>query len=278
MQIAAQLRTYTFASVSSYLDGAGHAKINLNPADWVQCEDREKFFDDSAGDCDQRSVRTGTARGSSIASASEGDFVVSHIAATGAADRLQRHFGCPVIDIYSMNETGPIAYARADSNADEHEILPHNLFVEILDESGQPVPPGERGEIVVTGGVNPFLPLVRYRTGDFGTLSFREEIPRLVGIERRKPVVFQAADGAQVVSISVTVALFRIPLPLFALHQARDGALLFRTRCDEAAEHDVRQALMGVFGAVPLRFEQVPWEAAWSGKSIQYSRDAEGMP
>src|SRR5262249_34919941 len=45
IQVAAQLTTYTFASVSSYLDGAGHAKINLNPADWTTVEDREKFID-----------------------------------------------------------------------------------------------------------------------------------------------------------------------------------------------------------------------------------------
>jgi phenylacetate-CoA ligase len=193
-------------------------------------------------------------------------------------DRLQRRFGCPVIDVYSMNETGPIALARADSDADEHELLPHNLFVEILDEAGRTVPPGERGEIVVTGGVNPFLPLVRYRTGDFGSLSFRNEVPLLVGIERRRPVVFHAADGAPVVSISVTVALFRVPLPFFSLHQTRDGSLTFRTRCDAVVEHDVRRALIGLFGATPLRIEQVGWEAAWSGKSIQYSRDAEGPP
>src|SRR5205823_4637533 len=94
-------------------------------------------------------------------------------------NRLQKHFGCPVIDIYSMNETGPIAFARADADTDEHEVLPHNLFVEIVDELGRSVPPDERGEIVVTGGVNPFLPLVRYRTGDFGSLSLRDAVPRL---------------------------------------------------------------------------------------------------
>lgn len=190
---------------------------------------------------------------------------------------MQR-FGCPVIDIYSMNETGPIAFARADSEADEHEILPHNLFVEILDEAGRPVAPGERGEIVVTGGVNPFLPLIRYRTGDFAALSFRAATPRLVGIERRRPVVFHAEHGKPVVSISVTVALFRIPLPFFSLHQARDGSLTFRTRCDAVVERDVRQALTSLFGGTRLHIEQVPWEIAWSGKSIQYSCDQERAP
>jgi phenylacetate-CoA ligase len=176
-----------------------------------------------------------------------------------------------VIDLYSMNETGPIAFAAPDADAGEQVILPHNLFVEILDPSGRPLPPGRRGEIVVTGGVNPFLPLVRYRTGDFGALSWRDEVPRLVGMEGRRPVVFQTADGTPVVSISVTVSLFQIPLPFFSLHQARDGLLTFRTRCDAVVERDVLDALTALFGDTPLRIEQVPWDEAWRGKVIQYS-------
>jgi phenylacetate-CoA ligase len=172
-----------------------------------------------------------------------------------------------------MNETGPIAFARAESVESEYEILPHNLFVEILDESGESVPPGERGEIVVTGGVNPFLPLVRYRTGDFGALSFRSEIPHLIRFEQRLPVNFRAVSGEVIPSISVTVVLFRIPLPFFSLHQATNGSLLFRTRCDSTAEQNIRQALHELFGPVPLTVEQVGWEVAWRGKTIQYSSE-----
>jgi phenylacetate-CoA ligase len=279
IQVAAQVQTYTFASVSSYLDGAGHAKININPADWTSCEDRERFIDDCAPEIftsdpfalEQLATLRLQSRPKAILSSAT-------LLLPALRDRLQRHFGCPVIDIYSMNETGPIAFARADSDADEHEILPHNLFVEILDDSGRSVPPGERGEIVVTGGVNPFLPLVRYRTGDFASLSFQDEVPRLMHVERRRPVVFQTAAGAPVVSISVTVALFRIPLPFFSLHQAQDNSLTLRTYCDSLVEREIRQALMGIFGDTPLCIEQVPSDVAWSGKSIQYSRDDGAAP
>ncbi len=279
MQVAAQVQTYTFASVSSFLDGAGVAKINLNPADWTAPEDRERLFDDCSPELvtgDPLALEQLAAL--PIRSRPKGILSSATLLLPALRDRLMQRFGCPVIDVYSMNETGPIAFARADAEADEHEILPHNLFVEILDDSGQPVAPDQRGEIVVTGGINPFLPLVRYRTGDFGALSHREDVPRLVGVERRRPVVFQATDGTPVVSISVTVALFRIPVPFFSLSQARDGSLTFRTRCDAAVEHDIRSALTDLFGSTPLRIEQLPWEVAWRGKSIQYSRDAEGTP
>lgn len=52
----------------------------------------------------------------------------------------------------------------------------------------------------------------------------------------------------------------------------------FRTRCDPMIEDEVHRALVDLFGATSLRIEQVPWEVAWSGKSIQYTRDAEGAP
>jgi phenylacetate-CoA ligase len=279
IQVAAQIQTYTFASVSSYLDGAAFAKINLNPADWNAATDPVAFFDDCApeivtGDpwaLEQLAALPLKTRPRGILSSAT-------LLLPALRDRLRQRFDCPVIDVYSMNETGPIAFALPDSDADEHEILPYNLFVEILDEAGQSLPPGTRGEIVVTGGINPFLPLVRYRTGDFGAIIFREGVPRLVGIERRKPVVFERADGQPVASISVTVALFRTPLPFFSLHQTRDGALTFRTRCDPAVEQQVRHTLGGIFGATPLQFEQVSWDAAWRGKSIQYTRDGEATP
>jgi len=45
--------------------------------------------------------------------------------------------------------------------------------VEIVGDSGAPLPSGEFGEIAVTGGRNPYLPLLRYRTGDFAALDPR---------------------------------------------------------------------------------------------------------
>jgi phenylacetate-CoA ligase len=274
LQVAAQVQTYTFASVSSYFEGAGFAKINLNPTDWNHPDDRVRFVDDCCPELvtsdpfalEQFAELPVQFRPRAILSSAT-------LLLPALRDRLMQRFGCPVIDVYSMNETGPIAFAHADSVADEHEVLPHNLYVEILDDAGQPVPSGERGEIVVTGGVNPFLPLVRYRTGDFGSLSFRDGVPKLVGIERRWSVVFETAAGERVSSISVTVALFNTPLPFFSLHQSASGDLTFRTRCHAAVEQQVEQALRVLFGTTPLRIEQALPEDAWKGKAIQYSRD-----
>ena len=100
----------------------------------------------------------------------------------GMQRRLAERFGCPVLDLYSMNEAGPVAVA--DEKVGGHVLVQHRLFVEILDASGQAVPPGERGEVTLTGGFNFCLPLLRYRTVDWPTyfpmqLNLRRQGPAL---------------------------------------------------------------------------------------------------
>jgi phenylacetate-CoA ligase len=82
-----------------------------------------------------------------------------------------------------------------------------DLYVEIVDAEGLPVPEGARGEIAVSAGRNPFLPLLRYRTGDFARLVFAEGEPQLLELEGRPPVAFRAADGSPLNSVDVGRAL-----------------------------------------------------------------------
>jgi len=46
-----------------------------------------------------------------------------------------------------------------------------HLLVEVLDEGGEPVAPGERGELVVTTLRHEAMPLIRYRLGDITALD-----------------------------------------------------------------------------------------------------------
>ena len=65
-------------------------------------------------------------------------------------------YGVPVVDLYALTEAGIVAVGTDG----EFEILPHDLYVEVLDEHDQPCPPGVRGEVALTGGRNPFCPLL----------------------------------------------------------------------------------------------------------------------
>jgi phenylacetate-CoA ligase len=276
LMVCAQASTFTFGVVSAYLRGAGFLKINLNPAEWRDPDDRMRFIDA----CDAE-VFTGDpvsfAEAMKLPLATRPKALVSTALALadGLRLELERHFRCPVIDLYSMNESGTIAVAvDSPDGRRRHEVLPHDLYVEILDESGAPCPPGVRGEVTLTGGRNPFLPLLRYRTGDQGAMEFDGDTPLLIGLEGRPPTLFRAPDGRTVNNIDVTLALHPFALSQFTLHQFADGSLRLCIRGQFLNQQAIRQAVLGVFGpSQALAIEEIPQREAWSGKIIQYTRD-----
>jgi phenylacetate-CoA ligase len=271
VHVAAQRSTYTLASVMSYFDFAGFAKVNLHATAWNHPESCQAFLNDCAAE-----VYTGDPFAleqlSHLGLAVQPKAIVSSATTLLPALRetLEQRFACPVIDMISMNETGPIAF----SIDGQHRIFPHRIYVEIIDQSGQPARWGERGEIVVTGGINPLMPLLRYRTGDFAALALENGQPVLERFTGRTPVHFVRSDGDVVRSIDVVVALYDIPLPLFRLHQHRDGRLVFQTRCDAPTARQLHDRLGDLFGpGSHVDIEQIPEEEVWTGKSIQFSTD-----
>lgn len=63
----------------------------------------------------------------------------------------------------------------------------------MIDEHGKVLPPGVEGDIAVTGGRNPYVPLLRYLTGDRGVLAADHRgFEKLVG---RNEVMFKTING-----------------------------------------------------------------------------------
>jgi phenylacetate-coenzyme A ligase PaaK-like adenylate-forming protein len=50
-------------------------------------------------------------------------------------------------------------------------LMSESIILEVLDDSGQPVPPGGLGEAVMTGLCSQAQPFIRYRTGDMVRLA-----------------------------------------------------------------------------------------------------------
>lgn len=267
--VCAQRSTYTYASVSTYLGGAGFCKINLDPAQWRNAADRAAFLDDLAP-----AVVSGDpislAAFAALPLRQSPSAIVS--TALGLADglraALEERFGCPVLDVYSMNECRLIAVATPGG----HAVLAHDLFVEVLRPDGSPCAPGERGEVTLTCGRNPFLQLLRYRTGDHAALDLSGPQPLLVGLEGRAPVRFLDAAGQAVNSADVSVALRPFPLAQFSLHQAADRTLTLRTAGPPPCEPSLRAALHTLFGDLPLTIGRIE---ATSGKVIPYTSHVE---
>lgn len=257
---------YQFASVSSYLDGAGVVKVNLHDSGWRDTADRVSFLDSCAPE-----LYTGNpislAALATLPLTTRPAAVLSGAMALGSGlrDRLVARFGCPVVDLYGITEAGLIAWRPDDG---PHRLLPRRLHVEVLSPSGQPCAPGERGEITVTCGENPLLPLLRYRTGDHAALSAVDGEPVLVGLEGRDPVRYRAADGHWVNSIELTHVLSPLGLVAWQLHQDETGAVAVEVH-GEADRVAVESAVRSLLGAVPLRVS--PTNLARDAKPQRYS-------
>jgi phenylacetate-CoA ligase len=132
---------------------------------------------------------------------------IMHLSPT-YANRLALKYECPVLDMYALTEAGIVAVG----NASGHRIMPHDLFVEVLDEGERRCAPGVRGEIVLTGGRNPYFPLLRYRTGDFASLQIIDGHRFLVGLEGREQVEYQVQDGRVIHSMELTRLMRRYPV------------------------------------------------------------------
>lgn len=267
--VCSQVKTLTYATVSSMLGQAGAVKVNLHPSQWNDPADRVRFIDDCAPE-----VLTGDPIGfADLAelpvSIRPRAMVSSAMTVTPALRaRLESRFGCPVVDIYSTCESGPIALARGDA----YDIIPDDLYVEILDAGGEHCAPGVVGEVTLTGGRNPFLPLLRYRTGDFAAIETRDGRAVLTKLEGRAPVRFRTMDGRWINNLDVATVLRPLPLVQFSLLQRSDASLRMQLR-GSGDDATVRAAIESLFGAgQPLTIEPVP-DDVW--KVVPYASEME---
>jgi phenylacetate-CoA ligase len=214
MNLAAFPEATTTAIVVAFLEEAGCIRVNLDPTTWRSPEHRAEYINqwkapiwlgDPIAFKAMEHIEVDHAPQAIISS-------IMHLT-DGYAEHLRQKYRCPVIDLYAMTEAGIIA-AR---NKHGHRILSHDLYVEILDNNDGPCQPGERGEITLTGGRNPFLPLLRYRTGDFAALEIIEGRRILVGLEGRQPIEYPTESGKVVHSMEVIRLMRRFPIAHYAL-------------------------------------------------------------
>lgn len=227
--VAAYPGAFTTAIVVSCLHEAGCIRVNLDAQPWRSPNHRETFVN-----AWKAPVWLGDPVAYGAMESLEIDHAPSvilscilHLSDT-YAERLRQRYGCPVIDLYAMTEAGIIAAGVGHG----HQVLAPDLWVEILDENGEPVPPGTRGEITLTGGRNPFLPLLRYRTGDFASLDCTDGKRVLVGLEGRHPTEYRSSTGRMIHSMEVTRLVRRHPIQRYAMENMDDGRYRLRVRGD----------------------------------------------
>ena len=119
-------------------------------------------------------------------------------------ERIERVFGCKVFDLYATREMHVIAM-ECSAHRGLH-VSADNVVVEVLDDDGQPVLPGESGRIVVTDLWNFGFALIRYDLGDVGSFLPPDEdpcpcgvtFPRLASVEGRSADYLTLEDGTRI--------------------------------------------------------------------------------
>ncbi len=130
---------------------------------------------------------------------------------------IEQAFSCRVFDHYGSAEM--VAFITQCRSGQYHVNTDYGVL-ELLDENGCEVGPGEEGEIVATGFINPVMPLIRYRMGDLavraaGPCDCGSPFPGLQAITGRMDDVIVTPDGRRIGRID----------PIFkavdTLHEAR---------------------------------------------------------
>lgn len=116
-------------------------------------------------------------------------------------ETIQKAYGCRTYDGYSGLEA---CCQASECECGQMHISPDVGLVELLDEQNNPVPEGEVGQIVATGLLNYAQPLIRYKTGDLGIMSYEKcacgrEMPILVELVGRLEDTIIAPDGSETV-------------------------------------------------------------------------------
>lgn len=277
--VCAQSKTIAYASVHAVWNNSAYAKVNLASADWPQTDSARRFFKafNPPVICGDPVAFVELIR-QKIPIRPKAMISTALALAPAVRTRLEKHFKCPVIDTYSLNETGLISYACRKGF---HHVLPHDIHVETLDEKGRQVPEGQRGEITVSGGRNPFVPLLRYRTGDWARLepapcACGDPFPRLLDFEGRAPVLFRSKCGDVINNVDLSRVLRKFPIVQFRFEQKKDLActLLYRKVPGSRNDwlHAAREELGALFGGVLLHVKEDAGlgRAHTSGKVVPY--------
>ena len=179
-----------------------------------------------------------------------GDKLFTHYKST-----IEKAFHCKVYDTYGSNEGLMIA---AQKDIDYLYILSPHVYLEIVDDSNNPVPDGEMGHILVTRLDGFSMPLIRYKIGDLGILLPKEKYPKhrefqyplLQQIVGRETDIITLPSGKKLTVHSFTGIFEYIPeIKQFKVIQERSDAILieyiegrnFTENALEKAEIELRE-------------------------------------
>jgi phenylacetate-CoA ligase len=126
---------------------------------------------------------------------------------------IARVFGAPVANEFGSRDIGFTAH---EAPGGQMLLMSESHIVEVLDEAGRPVAPGEAGEAAITGLTSTAQPFIRYRTGDVLRLakepaSGGQGLHVVAEVSGRQTDFVVAADGRVMHALAVIYVLRAVP-------------------------------------------------------------------
>ena len=128
--------------------------------------------------------------------------VVSHaeLLTDSMREVIEGALGAPVFDQWGTSELNRMGWQCRERRG--FHLDADSFVLEVLDDGGAPVRPGETGRAVVTGLINHMMPLVRYELGDLVVRSDRRcpcgrTLPMIERIEGRVADRVTLPDGSR---------------------------------------------------------------------------------
>ncbi|WP_454788253.1 CoF synthetase [Mycolicibacterium lutetiense] len=258
-QTVFQRQAFTYTSVVPGFDEALMARLNLHPAAWTGGgPQRDAYLRHT-----DPQVISGTPTSLEVLLEPGLAAVLRPLALISGAmtlamplrRALEAAYNCPVLDVYGLHETRPIAVS---DDGGPFVVAERRVHVEVL-----------AGEVVVTCGENQFLPLVRYRTGDYARLVTHHGRPALAELEGREATVFVSATGVAVPCVDLTQQLQAAGARGWIVNQDAEGRISAVIASGD--RHRVTEALALLLGH-PIEVTRVTTLAELGpGKPRRYS-------
>lgn len=165
----------------------------------------------------------------------------------GMRQEIETRLGIDAVDIYGLSEViGPGVAQECAETKDGLTIWEDHFYPEIINpETGEVLPDGEEGELVITSLTKQALPVIRYRTRDItrllpGTARTMRRLERITGRSDDMLII----RGVNVYPSQIEAELLQIDglSPHYQLHKGSDGNLATLTVKVERAEDSVTEA------------------------------------
>tara|TARA_Y100001958_G_C21206291_1_gene532351 strand:- start:383 stop:1612 length:1230 start_codon:yes stop_codon:yes gene_type:complete len=114
-------------------------------------------------------------------------------------DFFEKTFQCPVYNLYGGTEAPSIAVNKSNNH---NLVISEDLyFIEVLDENGNDVKPGNPGLITITDLYSKATPLIRYQIGDIAIVddnffNYDDNFRYFKSVEGRTNDIFELSNGS----------------------------------------------------------------------------------